>query len=605
MSDPISELNNPATPPERLAQIAQEHPELGQQIAAHPNVYPELQAWIAQYATPAPPVAQQPQAFEQPQPGFTPAGQPQAMTQPTTPLGFTGQQPTVQQPTMQQPDFAATAAFGPGGPGFPGQPGMQQANGQPPRKKRTGLIVGITAAVLVVLLAVGGGLWWLFGSKLGGSSSPEAAANKLVSSLTSMDPLSMYGSLAPSEFSVFEQATQTMLKTQVDDEDSKTGEQLIQDLKGALTIKTTTPVETETKDIVEGEVGRVAFTDGVIEIDGDPEKVVDAVMNFAVPIMEAQYGETMSKSDEKEARESMLSEIKDNLPYTIDFSRDFRDSYSEREYLTVVAVHENGGWYVSPLMTAADYAYQNSGFNDKYLGDEIVAPSKDGAQSPEDAATLLTETIFNGDYDSFVAQMPLTERRLLSVYGTGFIEASGQDTRDLKSFFNDSGITLDSATFKSEADGNSARVSIDDFSFSVTDDSSYAYFQEQAFSVAGVCLDWSGKGERSVDYYSYEYDDLWEEWLDDRKYTGGYLEWLEDNGYDETEKVDESWSACLDDKQSPVRNLAPEDWRIIAVKEDNAWKISPIGTAADISTIISNKIAEAMKQGKLESLFEA
>ena len=50
MLDPRAELNNPSTPPERLAELAQQHPELGAAISAHPNAYPELQAWIAQYA---------------------------------------------------------------------------------------------------------------------------------------------------------------------------------------------------------------------------------------------------------------------------------------------------------------------------------------------------------------------------------------------------------------------------------------------------------------------------------------------------------------------------------------------------------------------------
>ena len=44
------ELRSQTVPPERLAQIAYECPELHEAVAAHPNVYPELVVWIEQTA---------------------------------------------------------------------------------------------------------------------------------------------------------------------------------------------------------------------------------------------------------------------------------------------------------------------------------------------------------------------------------------------------------------------------------------------------------------------------------------------------------------------------------------------------------------------------
>lgn len=52
MLDPSKEVTDPTTSAERLQQLALERPELGAQITAHPNCYPELRQWIAQYATP-------------------------------------------------------------------------------------------------------------------------------------------------------------------------------------------------------------------------------------------------------------------------------------------------------------------------------------------------------------------------------------------------------------------------------------------------------------------------------------------------------------------------------------------------------------------------
>lgn len=55
MLDPSLEVADPNTSAERLAEIAAQEPALRSRIAVHPNCYPELHQWIAQYATPAAP----------------------------------------------------------------------------------------------------------------------------------------------------------------------------------------------------------------------------------------------------------------------------------------------------------------------------------------------------------------------------------------------------------------------------------------------------------------------------------------------------------------------------------------------------------------------
>lgn len=49
----LAELSDATTPAARLQELALAHPELGQQIAAHPNVYPALLEWIAVHAASA------------------------------------------------------------------------------------------------------------------------------------------------------------------------------------------------------------------------------------------------------------------------------------------------------------------------------------------------------------------------------------------------------------------------------------------------------------------------------------------------------------------------------------------------------------------------
>jgi DNA-binding transcriptional MocR family regulator len=46
-------VNDPATPAARLAELVGEYPEFGATVAAHPQCYPELRQWIADYVSPA------------------------------------------------------------------------------------------------------------------------------------------------------------------------------------------------------------------------------------------------------------------------------------------------------------------------------------------------------------------------------------------------------------------------------------------------------------------------------------------------------------------------------------------------------------------------
>ena len=52
MTDVYREIQDPATAPERLAEIVATHPELAPWVLQHPNCYDALREWIAAYATP-------------------------------------------------------------------------------------------------------------------------------------------------------------------------------------------------------------------------------------------------------------------------------------------------------------------------------------------------------------------------------------------------------------------------------------------------------------------------------------------------------------------------------------------------------------------------
>ncbi len=605
MSDPRIELNDPSTTPERLAALAQAHPELGSLIAAHPNAYPELQAWIAQYASAAEAMQANNQAVgAQPDQQF--AAQ-QFQTQQFQTQEFATQQFQAQQFDTQQFQTQQWASQGQPQGYDPVQPmAFGQQPGQGVQKKSKKVLLFSLIGLLVLLLAGGGVAWWLLAGKIGGSSSPEAAAKKLVTGVANLDPLALYGSFAPSEFAAFEPASKQALETRTDKE-TKSAEELLSQLKSEVKVEITEPLETENTELVEGEVERVVFTSGEIKLDGDPTKVADAIFGFYGPILEAQaesYDYSLSKRDIADMRDDLEDELKDQLPFTLDFS-DLSDLGAPRDFeLSVVSVREGGSWFVSPVLTFADYAHLQSGNSDRELGDSIIEPAKNGAKSAAEAADLLTQAVFDADYDAIVEQMPLPERRFFSIYGKTFMIEDA-----FASMSEDSELSLEESKFKQKGDDPS-RVTIDQLSFST---SAYSwetgedYKQNLSFEDGkkGFCMTMEGKRPTYVDIYD-EYGDLFDAWLDDSTTRLGFEEWLESKGYGVEEMEEFSETTCLRDVPGiNLDALGVDEWAVIAIEEGGAWKITPLGTVADISAIITKKIAEAAEKGKLDSLFAA
>lgn len=592
MTDPRLELGDPTTSAQRLFELAQSNPELGPQIAAHPNAYPGLRDWIAQYAAPAaasePPQVQQAQQAPEQQvqhqapaqewPAAQPAPQqqpaqpwqaataapqhqapaqfePQQFTQPTTPLGHT-------QPTEQLPQAQAAAPFGagqpqpgawPGGAGHPGGPGYPGPGGPAPaaggKRSKKPLFITLAAVLVVALIAVGGIIWATIASKVGGSRSPEAAAAKIIDGFTSFDPLTLYGSLAPSEISGFTAATERLMEVDVSSKDEESLRQAADRLKNAVSIEVD-GIETETEELAEG-VERVVYIGGTITIDGDEDEIVDAMMDFY-----ALSGE-LTGSSSRDYLDYMEDDLRDSidLPYVFDFA-EYEDDHDIP--IGVVTVQEGGSWYVSPMLSMADAVYRPMAeYGDAgRLGSEVV--EGEPAESPEAAGAALAEAVVNGDLDDIAAHLPLAERRLLSIYGEPLFD-------DIDGW-ND-GIELDAAEFSAETSGSTARLGIEDLSISIPD---FGYYGDEELSLkfSGHCVD--------IEHY----DPYW----------------------DETERN----SGCLDDviPKKIYTELGLDEAALIAVKEGGGWFVSPVATVADIVAIVSARTAELSQEGKLEDLFD-
>lgn len=601
MSDPRNEVIDPGTSAERLAELAQQHPELGPQIAAHPNAYDGLKEWIAQYATPAAP--QQPaQAADAqptaalptgPQPGFE-----QGANQPTTQLPYTGQQPSApegfdptqqqfqnhqqpqqpfpgqqqpypgqQQPFPGQPGFNAHApqGFGPGAPFPPG--GYGSPDGGAPKKKKKGLIIGLSI-LLVVILGIGGGLWLFLGSKLGGASTPAAAATKLVDGIKNMDSLSLYGSLAPSEFQPFEAAATSLAQARTGDAE-KSAEQFVADIKGAFSI-TTEGIKTESEPLLTG-IERVTFTEGTLTIDSDdPDRAAEIITQYVRDNFDGfdEYGGFDSMAQE------LSDELKNELPITIDFAK-MPDETGLA--FTLVTVEEGGSWYVSPMLTAADYVYLSASAYSSSpapLGTEIVAAAP--ADSPELAMENLVDTVvgFDGNASRLVqdlaAQMPLAERRLLSIYGEPLV--SSMFPYGASSGFD--GVEVFEQQYTSTKEGKSARVDVDVLDIG-TIETRQGLELRNGVTIEGHCAT------------------VTSEYAFDQSYDYRTQDWQKQSYTDR---------GCLTDIPL-AKELGFDQFSIIAAQENGGWFISPIGTLADMSTIVSERIIKLAEEGKLDDLY--
>lgn len=159
-------LRDPTTAGETLAAIAQVHPGLRDRVAAHPNAYPQLVAWVAAQRPPAATAAErQPSA----DPAYGQAPQPYGPAQPAVPARSAFDLPQPAGPA--QPDHGLPQPSGLGQPYY--APGGYPAG--PPAKKKTGLVVGLVGGGVVALAVVavlGVFVFHWFGGSSGSGSGP-------------------------------------------------------------------------------------------------------------------------------------------------------------------------------------------------------------------------------------------------------------------------------------------------------------------------------------------------------------------------------------------------------------------------------------------------
>lgn len=430
MTDPLSlQASDPATTAETLARIAYERPDLRPAVAANPATYPELLTWLEQFHDPAvsaaiaarrgvapgagwapaapaaPQVGQEP-GYQPSQGGFAPQGQQASFTPQGQQGSFTpqGQQPGYGQPAQGGYGFASSA-----------QPFTSYDSGMAPARKSRKKAI-IAGAVAGGVLLLGGGsvaAYQMVFSKLGGAESPDQAAVRLVEGFADKDMLAMYGVLSPAEI----EHSRTNLDAWLSEVEDLGGEAIDYEALLATLDLEVEGLKIEVENIEEG-LAKVYFTDGTLTVDADEELLASEVAKVATDLvgnpMFSDYQGLMGPiPSEEEMKTQLLTELEGTFPVSV--TTDQMQVADDAPF--VMAVEEDGSWYVSPYLTLGEYAIVES---DVARGTLAGTADAAGFDSPEAAAVGMTDAAVafatTGDMTPLVNAMPLAERRLLALY---------------------------------------------------------------------------------------------------------------------------------------------------------------------------------------------
>ena len=573
---------DPATSAALLADIATHRPDLRAAVAANPSAYPDLLTWLASFGDPAIDAALAQRSAPAKGPaaatgsGFAPQPAAGAAAASGAALGAYAQQQGEGQPATQA--YGQAQAYG-----QPQAHGQQQAYGQtfaqgpaagawgaPPTQKKSRRPLWIGVGVVGVL-AIGGGafaanaLWF---SKVGGAASPEAAVTQMIEGAADKDLVSVYGVMSPAEVSQISTGYDLFLR-HMDDIDDDGAKDSLDAYLDAMDLELS-DLEVEVEDIEDG-LAKVSITSGSLEVDADADKLGDAVIDTLDRAKESalwdEFAEMSEVPSDDEIREQISTAVEE-LPVTVTvedlafdpsgLSLDAIESFDgdvdvpdEPSAETIdpflMVVEEDGDWYVSPYLTAMEYAYVSAG------GERGSLPSDDLAgafDSPEAAAVGFVDGLKayaeTGEMDEYLKALPLADRRTAALYGS----TDSMDDGELQEMQE----TLEQLEVEA--------------SFSLRDeDDGVAWLMLDSLTISG---DVDGQsGSIAIDAECFEAD------VDGEQVKG-----------------------CLEDIPALVE-LGIGDLSLVAVEEDGSWYISGLGTAGDASGILTSNVLRLYEEGKL------
>lgn len=317
-----------------------------------------------------------------PQSGQYPQGYPQ-QGYPQGPQQGYPQQGYPQQGYPQGPQ----QGYPPGGQYQYGPPG-----GQPPKKGKRGLIIGLV--VLLLAGAAGGVTWWaLAQSGSGGADTPSDAATQLVAAVKESDVIGMLDSLAPAESEVLSDMandyTEELKRLEILDSSADP-----QDVSGVEIIEEQELIFDESKSQqVNDHLTLAALTAGKIRF-------------------KSSFGELPLAKEFKDAvlTPEMQAEMeRENANETIDIGEIVQQS---GQPVMIATIKVDDQWYPSLFYTIAHYALQDG--NKQWPSSSITA---NGAASPNDAIKELVGAIQQSNVRRAIELLPPDEMSVLHDLG--------------------------------------------------------------------------------------------------------------------------------------------------------------------------------------------
>ena len=317
--------------------------------------------------------------------------------------------PTAAMGAPPPPPFAPTAAMG------APPPPPARAGGKRRRKKWVPI-----AAVLAVVLAVGGGTFAVYTYLTQrGAASPDEVMSTVSQAIADKDPISMFKMVSPSEIDTVADSADAIRDG---GSDSRKGSSKAD--PGALLSKDAINSYLEALDVSSSEMTySVDQKSDDLAIATISSWHLDVSVNQSLAdTLRTRYQSAKGSSLTDEEEEFFSDLDFSDLSYDGDVADDFRDDIP----LEIVMIKEDGRWYISPLMTSAQWNYRDRAQWD----DDVESPNYDadfdsvkGADSPEAAVQNLTEAILDARRpsdmldDSVTGLLSLPERRLAMVYG--------------------------------------------------------------------------------------------------------------------------------------------------------------------------------------------
>jgi hypothetical protein len=293
------------------------------------------------------------------------------------------------------------------------QPPHQPATKRPADRPRSRRVATVAAAV-VGLSAIAGGSYLAVSTFLGeggGASSPEAAVERLAEGLAAGDLVAATSSLAPDEIVDARETAQSVLdglrRTGLLTAGSETGEVF----DGWSIV---TDLDYSTDELADG-VARVDIT-GSVDVEGIPGLVERAEADD-------EWGPPPWDEDD-----FTIDDVEPVAPH-------------------VIVVQLDGGWYVSPTLTAASLAYEAASEDTTSRPDwdrvtDVESDAVDAAE-PTDLADTIAAAIEDRDVDALAATMSPPAARALRVFADILDDEIEERELDGEQFVDEVSIEID------------------------------------------------------------------------------------------------------------------------------------------------------------------